>query len=365
MAALLTSSKKDKDRTAIYLHECRTMGIPVRVPGVNRSETDFTASDAEITFGLSAVRNVGEGVVELIVEERHKNGPFLSFQDFVDRVDVSVLNKRTIDSLIKAGAFDSLGHARKGLFDMYLDMLDATVTRRRAEEMGQFSLFGGTESAIEEVELEIPDVEWDKKTKLGFEKEMLGLYVSDHPMLGIEKALAAMCSTTIPGLFEQEDKTKATIAGIVGAITQRYTKGGDPMKFFVFEDLQGSTEVVAFPRVVAEYGPLIREDAVLVLTGRVDNRGDSVKFIAQEVREPNLSEDSMVRLKVSASRLSRNMVDRLKGALMNHPGTALVYLHMVGDSGEKVLRLGDEHRVEPRSALFAELRELLGPKAIM
>jgi DNA polymerase-3 subunit alpha len=365
MAALLTSSKRDKDRTAIYLHECRTMGIPVRVPDVNRSASDFTAADGEITFGLSAVRNVGEAVVELIVEEREKNGPFASFQDFVDRVDVSVLNKRTIDSLVKAGAFDSLGHSRKGLFDMYLDMLDATVTRRRAEEMGQFSLFGGTDAGVEEVQLEIPDVEWPKRTRLGFEKEMLGLYVSDHPLLGVEKALATMCSATVPGLWDLEDRASATIGGIVGAVTTRYTKSGDPMNFFVFEDLQGSTEVVCFPRTVAEYGPLIREDAVVIVTGRVDNRGDSVKLIAQEIREPDLSEDAMVRLKVPASRLSRNMVDRLKTALLNHPGTAPVYLHMLGESGEKVVRLGDEHRVEPRTALFAELRELLGPSAIM
>jgi DNA polymerase-3 subunit alpha len=137
------------------------------------------------------------------------------------------------------------------------------------------------------------------------------------------------------------------------------------MLFFSLEDLQGSTEVVAFPRVVAEFGPLVREDAILVVTGRVDHRGDDVKFIAQELREPELSEEALVRLRVPASRLSRNMVDRLRGALQNHPGGAAVYLHMTSENGEKVIRLGEEHRVEPRSALFAELRELLGPSAVM
>ena len=137
------------------------------------------------------------------------------------------------------------------------------------------------------------------------------------------------------------------------------------MYFFSFEDLQGSTEVVCFPRTVAEYGPLVREDAMLIVSGRVDNRGDDVKVIASELREPALEEGDMVRLKVAASRLSPNLVERLRAALLNHPGTAPVYLHMTGDGSEKVLRLGDEHRVEPRSALYAELRELLGAGAVL
>lgn len=136
------------------------------------------------------------------------------------------------------------------------------------------------------------------------------------------------------------------------------------MLFFVLEDLQGSTEVVLFPRAVAEYGPFVREDAVVVVTGRVDHRGDDVKFIAQEVREPELAEEDMVRLRVAANRLSKNMVDRLRGVIANHPGSASVYLHMVAAGTEKVIRLGDDYRVEPRSALFAELRELLGPSAV-
>ncbi|MEA2057209.1 MAG: OB-fold nucleic acid binding domain-containing protein, partial [Actinomycetota bacterium] len=281
------------------------------------------------------------------------------------RVDVNVLNKRTIESLIKAGAFDSLEHARRGLLEVALDLLDATISRRRAEEMGQYSLFGGDDGAPEEVVVAVPDHEWDKSIRLGFEKEMLGLYVSDHPLLGVENALAAMCSSTIPGLWDLEDRSQVTIGGIVSGITRRYTKAGDPMYFFVFEDLQGSAEVVCFPRTVAEYGPFVREDAVLVVTGRLDHRGDDVKVIASEIREPTLEEQDVVRVRVPATRLSRTTVQRLRGVLANHPGSAGVYVHMMSDNGEKILRLGEEHRVEPRSALFAELRELLGPSAIL
>jgi DNA polymerase-3 subunit alpha len=156
-----------------------------------------------------------------------------------------------------------------------------------------------------------------------------------------------------------------TVGGIVGSITRRFTKNGDPILFFAFEDLQGATEVVAFPKVVAEHGALVREDAILVITGRVDHRGDDVKFIAQSIREPELSEEEMVRLRVPAARLSKNVVDRLRTALQNHPGDAPVYLHMTSENGEKVVLLGADHRVEPRSSLFAELRELLGPSAVM
>jgi DNA polymerase-3 subunit alpha len=373
MAALLTASKRDKDRTALYLNECRTMGLRVLVPDVNRSESDFAAVDGEITFGLSAIRNVGEAVVELIVTEREKNGPYGTIEGFLNRVDLSVLNKRVLESLVKAGAFDSMGYSRKGLLLTLLggddalggNLLDAVIARRRAEDMGQYSLFGGADSAIDTARVEVQETEWHKRTRLGFEKEMLGLYVSDHPLLGVEGALRQMCTATIPGLWDLEDKSRATIGGIVGAITTRFTKTGDRMLFFSFEDLTGSTEVICFPKAVAEYGPFVREDAILVIGGRVDHRGDDVKFIAQEVREPELREGDMVRLRVPATVLSRNMVDRLKEVLGSHPGPAPVYLHMLSENGEKVIRLGDEHRVEPRSSLFAELRTLLGPKAVL
>jgi DNA polymerase-3 subunit alpha len=365
MAALLTAVKRDKDKTAIYLHECRIMGIPVHVPDVNVSESDFVGVDGSIAFGLSAIRNVGEAVVAHIVAERTDNGDFKDFGDFVDRVDVSALNKRTVESLIKGGAFDSLGYTRRGLLEVAHETLDATIARRRAEEMGQYSLFGGDDDGVESVGVVVADVEWDKKIQLGFEKEMLGLYVSDHPLLGIEKTLETMCSTSVPGMWEMEDKTTATIGGVVGSLNTRYTKAGDPMYFFSFEDLQGSIEVVCFPRTVAEFGPMIREDAVLVITGRVDHRGDDVKMIAQQIQEPRFDADSVVRLRVPATRMSRSTVEQLRSVLANHPGNAGVFLHMVSDGDERVIQLGNDHRVEPRTALFAELRELLGPSVVL
>ncbi|HEX6947243.1 MAG TPA: DNA polymerase III subunit alpha [Acidimicrobiia bacterium] len=364
MAALLTATKRDKERTAVYLAECRQMGIEVMVPDVNESDSDFTVHEGRIRFGLSAIRNVGEGVVEKILETR-QDGPFTSFSDFLDRVDVSVLNKRTVESLIKAGAFDGLGLPRRGLVLIHEQALDAVVERRRNEEMGQFSLFAGEPSAASETEIEVPDLEFPSKTKLTFEKEMLGLYVSDHPLLGVSTALAAATTHRIPELIDLQDRTSVAIGGIIGAITRRWTRNGDPMIFFQLEDLEGSVECIAFPKTVHDYGALVVEDAVVVITGNVDNRSEDVKVVVREIEELKVRDDSAVRLGVPASRLTPETVGSLKSILANHPGTAPVYLHLTDDGNTKVLRLSDEHKVEPRTALFAELKELLGPRAIL
>jgi len=364
LASLLTATKRDKDRTAMYLNECRQMGIEVLVPDVNESESDFTVREGRIRFGLSAVRNVGEGVVEKIAEAR-EDGPFESFLDFVDRVDVSALNKRTVESLVKAGAFDALGHTRKGLTVMHELILDATVERRRNEEMGQYSLFAGDEVDNREHDFEIPDDEWAQKIKLAFEKEMLGLYVSDHPLLSVGASLAAATTTTIAQLEELTDRSSVTVGGIVGGITRRWTKNGDPMLFFQLEDLEGSVEVIVFPKTVHEFGPVVVEDAVVVVSGHLDHRGDDVKVVARELRELAVRDDSSVRLAVTAQRLTPEVVSTLKSILKNHPGSAAVFLDLSDNGDTKTLKLGDDHRVEPRSALFAELKELLGPKAIV
>jgi DNA polymerase-3 subunit alpha len=364
MASLLTATKRDKDRTAVYLSECRQMGIEVLVPDVNESDSDFTVREGRIRFGLSAVRNVGEGVVEKIVEAR-KEGPFESFHDFVDRVDVSALNKRTVESLIKAGAFDAMGYPRKGLTVVFEQILDGTLERRRNEDMGQFSLFAGDPASVSQGHIEVPDLTWPKKIGLGFEKEMLGLYVSDHPLLAVGQALAAATTATIRELDEMADKTSVTIGGLVAGITRRWTRNGDPMIFFQLEDMEGSVEAVAFPRTVNDYGHVVVEDAVVIVSGSLDHRGDEVKMMAREIKELEVRDDSTVRLKAPAATLTPEMVSRLKVILSNHPGAAPVYLNMTSDQGVKVLKLSDAHRVEPRTALFAELKELLGPSAIL
>ncbi|MFQ5966160.1 MAG: DNA polymerase III subunit alpha [Acidimicrobiia bacterium] len=365
MAALLTSTKRDKDRMALYLNECRTMGLAVLVPDVNSSEMDFTVSDGAIRFGLSAVRNVGESIVTRILEARTEGGPFASFQDFEDRVDLSVLNKRTLESLIKAGTFDSLRVSRRGLMLSFEASLDATVTRRRNEDMGQYSLFGSSDDGIDPYQAPIPTEEWPRKTQLAFEKEMLGLYVSDHPLLGVRHLLEAATTASISALWELPDGSAATIGGLVGPITRRFTRNGEPMLFFQLEDLEASIEVVAFPRVAGQFSGLVASDAVLLVEGRLDHRGDDLKFVASRISEPELTDETSVKLEIPSRLMSPSLIERLKAVLTNHPGPSPVYVHMTSSDGHKVLKLSDEHRVEARSALYAELRELLGSKAVL
>ncbi len=364
LAALLTGTKSNKDRTAMYLNDCRQHGIEVLVPDVNESHSDFTVHDGRIRFGLSAIRNVGEGAVEKIIDARGE-GLFTSFLDFVNRVDPAALNKRSVESLIKAGAFDGLGNSRKGLMLVHEQVLDATLERRRNEEMGQYSLFAEGSGTTETEKFEIPDQTWPQKIRLGFEKEMLGLYVSDHPLLTVGSSLVAATTCAITDLGEQPDKSRATIGGIVGAITRRWTRNGEPMIFFQLEGLEGSVEVLTFPKTVKEYGHLVVEDAVLLVNGQIDNRGDDVKFVGRELKELEIRDDSTIRLRVPAARLTPEIVTQLKTILGNHPGSSGVFLHMTDNGSEKVMKLADSHRVEPRSSLMAELKELLGPKAIL
>jgi DNA polymerase-3 subunit alpha len=230
--------------------------------------------------------------------------------------------------------------------------------------MGQFSLFEADRENPSNGAVIIPDDEWNPKYKLGFEKEMLGLYVSDHPLLAAGPSLRGAGAVSLATLSDLKDGSQVTVGGLVGAITRRFTRKGEPMLFFQLEDLEGSVEVVAFPGVVAESGPLVAEDAVLVVGGRLDHRGDEVKVIAKEIKELTVRNDLVVRLEVATNRLSSEIVRRLKEILSHHPGPAQVYLHMASDRGQKILRLADEHRVEPRSALYAELRELLGQRAV-
>ena len=251
LSALLTSVKANLDKAAIYLNECRTLGIKVCVPDVNRSESDFGPDgEGNILFGLSAVRNVGEGLVELIVTERNSNGPFADFYDFAQRVDEKVLNKRTIESLIKAGGFDSLGHPRQGLLTSFEQIIDQTVARRREHEMGVQTLFGALDDGggpLFDERTPIPDIELAKRPRLAFEKEMLGLYVSDHPLMGYERTLQRKTDCALADLAEKEDQSRVIIGGVVTNLVRKWTKKGELMAVFTLEDLASQIEAMVFP----------------------------------------------------------------------------------------------------------------------
>ena len=387
LAALLTSVKGDKDKSAIYLNECRQLDIPVLVPDVNESEMDFavvhpTGPDGDaglggepgpgaIRFGLSAVRNVGEGVVAKIIEARNETGPFVDFYDFCERVAAPVLNKRTIESLIKAGAFDSLGHPRQGLSFVFEPIIDVMIDRKNKEAEGQFDLFSTSEVEVvtdgQSGHAPIPDQEFAKTQRLAFEKEMLGLYVSDHPLMGAERALRRHTDATLNDLKEMREGELRTVGGVVTALQKKYTKRGDLMATFVLEDLAAAVEVMVFPKTMAQYGELLGEDAIVCVRGRLDTRDDTPKIIAMEVSAPDLVLDGAppVRLRVRPGALTDAKTTRLKEILAEHPGESQVFVHLESHEKTTVVRLGDEFCVSDHNGLLAELRVLLGPDCVL
>ncbi|KLR62595.1 DNA polymerase III, alpha subunit [Actinobacteria bacterium IMCC26207] len=377
LAALLTSVRTSLDKAAIFLAECRAMGIEVVVPDVNGSTTDFTpvigaaedgTEELRILFGLSAVRNVGAGLVAHIVTEREDQGAFTDFYDFSQRVNTQVLNKKTIEALIKAGSFDSMGHSRQGLLMVYEQIIDQTVARRKEHEMGVMSLFAEPETASPAFDerVVIPTSDFDKKQRLVFEKEMLGMYVSDHPLLGAETALRKKTDCTLPELFEAdvEDGARRTVGGVISGLQRKWTKKGDLMAVFTLEDLQGVVEVMVFPRTMTEIGHLLAEDAVVLIGGRVDKRDDTPKLIATDIEifDAMPETDPPLRLHLSPTRLNDTTVKRLKELFLDFPGTSQVLLLL---DETHVLQLPEQYMVSTQSGLVGELRALLGHEAVV
>lgn len=384
MACLLSSVKSNLDKAAVYLSDARSMGIKVLTPDINRSVTDFAAltpdqlppgvtlplsSPGAITFGLSAVRNVGEGLVAQLLEDRNANGTYVSFFDFAERVPEPVLNKRTIESLIKAGAFDSLGHPRQGLLASFEQIIDTTLVRRRERDQGVMSLFGDWSEdpavATFDERIEIPEIEFDKSDRLRHEKEMLGLYVSDHPLFGVEAALKRRVEHPLADLESMEDGARVVVGGVITNLARKYTRKGDQMAVFVLEDLAASIEVTLFPRTLAEQGHKLQEDLIVAITARLDRRDESrFGLIAHEITVLNdLSDGSApsLRLRLPSTSLDEERIDRLKRILREHPGDSQVHI----DIGHgKVLRLSDEFRVDLDRSV-GELRMAFGHDAVL
>jgi DNA polymerase-3 subunit alpha len=376
MAALLTSVGDDKDKSAVYLAECRRMGIKVLPPDVNASSLRFTAVGADIRFGLGAVRNVGVNVVESIMRARRDKGAYTDFYDYLRKVDAVACNKKCIESLIKAGAFDSLGHSRKGLLAVHADAIDAFLDVKKNEAVGQFDLFG---SMFDEGQADagadlvvtppIPAGEWDKSDLLAFEREMLGLYVSDHPLFGLEHVLNKSADMQIARLNEEgtvSDGQVVTLAGILSGVQRRITKQGKAWASASLEDLTGAVEALFFPNTYELVGQYIAEDAIVVVRGRVDRRDDQPRLMAMDLSIPDISapeDHKPVVLALAPSRCTPPLVERLKEILASHPGSAEVHLRLVNGSRSTLLRLGPL-RVNATPALMGDLKALLGPGSL-
>ena len=373
MAALLTSVRDDKDKSALYLNECRRMGIKVLPPDVNESTGDYTPLGGDIRFGLNAIRNVGEGVVASIVLQRVVKGRFESFGDFLAKVDPVVCNKKTIESLIKAGAFDSLNHPRKGLTLIFLEAIDSVMEAKRAESIGQFDLFGGapgaTATSITGVEIEIPNQEWEKSLLLSYEREMLGLYVSDHPLLGVEHLLRAVTDMPISQIAEESvgHEQIVNIGGLITQVQRKVSRRGDSWAIVTIEDLAGAVDVMFFANSYTTHSMSLVEDRIVVIRGRIDKREEQPKVMALDLSTPDISAAPTGPLVISMEtvRCTPPIVDRIKEILRSHPGKREVHLKL--DDGRKSLtmKIGDELRVTASPSLSADLKAILGPDCLV
>ena len=347
-ACLLTSVKGNNDRAALYLSDAGANGVVVRTPDINESGVDFApvAGESAVSFGLSSIRNVGEGAATLIVAEREASGKFASFHDLINRVPEQALNKRTLESLIKAGAFDSLKHPRRGLLLVFESLVDQALVRRRERDQGVMSLFG--DSPAEEggytEKTEIPVLEFDKAEQLRLEKEMLGFYVSDHPLRGLESIMGRRITCPI---VEVPDRTEdnITLGGVISGVDRKMTRKGEQMGTFTLEDLAGAIEVTVFPRLFATQGHLVVDDQIVIVRGRLDRRDEARATLkAADITVVDVPKTGIESLHIDFARrpVTNEEVGDVRTLIEMHPGDSPVFLTF----GNKVVALGAEHSVD-------------------
>jgi len=368
MAGLLTSVGDDKDKAAVYLADCRKLGITVLPPDVNESELNFASVGTDIRFGLGAVRNVGANVVSSLIATRTAKGKFTDFSDYLNKIDVAACNKKVTESLIKAGAFDSLAHPRKGLFLVHTDAVDSVLGTKKAQAMGQFDLFsdGSDDGAGSVFTIKVPDEEWDDKHRLALEREMLGLYVSGHPLNGVAHLLAAQVDHAIPTILSGDvaNDTQVRVGGILASVNRRVNKSGVPWASAQLEDLTGGIEVMFFPQTYSLVGADIADDAVVLVGGRVRIQDDRISLIANDLVVPDFSSvqpDRPLAVSLPTRQCTLDKVNALKQVLARHPGVSQVHLRLISGDRITTLELDQSLRVTPSPALMGDLKALLGP----
>ncbi|MBF6068439.1 DNA polymerase III subunit alpha [Nocardia farcinica] len=369
MAALLTSVGDDKDKCATYLADCRTRGLRVLPPDVNASMATFSCTGPDIRFGLGAVRNVGEPVVAAILEARAR-APFATFGDFLARVDAVACGRKVVESLVKAGAFDSLGHPRQGLHLIHGDAVDVAMRTKKAAARGQFDLFSGdaaepsAAAGATAFAIAVPDREWPSGQLLAYEKEMLGLYVSGHPLDGVAAALAARTDTTVTEAIGAPlaHGTRITMGGIVTGVERRLTRKGEPWAIVRLEDLGGTGEILFFPAAYTDAGAVLAEDTIVVIDARVSIRDGRRSVLGERVTAADLrGGDTPLTLTMTVSACTPATVRAVRETLHRHPGPTDVRIRLLGRDTH-LLAVAPRVTISP--ALLGELKALLGPGGV-
>jgi DNA polymerase-3 subunit alpha len=376
MAATISSVMSTKDKVPFYVNACKSMGIEVLPPDINESRNDFTVVEERIRFGLNAVKNVGSNVIGSIIEARETEGDFRSIYDLCRRVDSGMLNKKAMESLIKSGALDSTGASRKGMLEA-MPQAQAMGSRSQQDSIaGQASIFDLAEDDPNNdiTDPSVASEEFESDELIRLEKETLGLYVSSHPLSGYEEMITRNSTHMISDLDEAKDRSSATVAGLVATIKRHNTKKGDMMAFMTIEDMESSIEVIVFADLYSRCRLLLVEDALIVVTGKVDHKGEGeVKIIASDIRRladsdsgtPQDDEEEgedPVELHLDAGQLEVNpvIVGEMKSLCMDHPGSTPVIVNVTTDDGVRRLKLGHQYSVQPKEDFISRMQGLLG-----
>lgn len=376
MAALMTSVMDNAAKVSGYVEECKKMGIALLPPDINEGYGQFSVSDGKIRFALAAIKNVGRGAVDALVKEREKHGPFTSMTDFCNRMEGGEWNKRGMESLIKAGAVDSLGGYRSQYMVIYKSILEGIGQAKKQNIEGQLNLFdmGESDNAFGQQD-ELPDIpEYQPRERLAMEKEVLGIYVSGHPLAEYESTLRRKISHTsldfMPVQDEEdrlqvEDETKVIVGGMAASISVKYTRNNDKMAFLTLEDFQGSVEIILFPKVYEKCVPFLREEEVLLIKGRASVSADGEgKVIASEVIPLVLGEKEPPQslwLKQSAER--EVPLEQITAILQKYHGDVPVYIYQ--EKTKQKMKADRPNWVTGEDALCEELRILLGEKNVV
>ncbi|GAA0177602.1 DNA polymerase III subunit alpha [Clostridium sediminicola] len=346
MAAMLNSIKGNSDKVAVYTRAAKDMGIEIIPPNINESYSKFTVKEDKIQFGLTAIKNVGENIIDNICEVRDKKGKFKSFEDFCSKIDTNCINKRVIESLIRAGAYDCMNIYRSKLLAVFELMLDSIANQKKKNIDGQMSLFATNEEQFEEIKIKYPDLqEFDKRNLLSMEKEMTGLYLSGHPLEEYKETLRKSTSIKLSDITEEgsleddileeaiqdnakvQDGDRVIIGGIISTVTKKITRNNNMMAFISVEDLYGSVEVIVFPKILDKYKNLIQEDGIVLLKGRVTIREDEQpKVICDTVENIQKISTKKLYILINHNREVKKIKDELKLILEKNKGNIPVYI---------------------------------------
>ncbi|MFL5928546.1 MAG: DNA polymerase III subunit alpha [Gaiellaceae bacterium] len=364
MAALISSVMNTKDRVPIYVNACHELGIEVLPPDVNESQVDFAVVGGKIRFGLNAVKGVGESAARLLIAAREEGGPFESIWDFTERVDPVVSNKRVLEALVKCGA---LPGSRKGMLTV-LEQAVGWGQKQQADRLaGQGSIFdlAPVEEERPRHHPPTPTEEFEKAELLRMEKEVLGLYVTEHPLAGVRDQLRRKSDAAIAELDRRRDGEVITIGGIVTAIKHQTTKRGDAMVFLRVEDVTGGIETVVFNSTYDRARELCTTDRILIVKGRIDRKEGETKLVAMEIAAfEAVPEKREVRLRIDATKAAAGTIRELALLIKDFPGESPVYADLMTSHGKKVYAFGPQFKVQPAPDFYAEVKMLLGESAI-